>query len=322
MRACSYKVYPNNFFKPTDIDIVQNDVTEKYVLYKANFRNIRDLHAFLDSNPKVNKRVFPNLASLENDSHFAGIPYDEAVEALIKPIRNEYDGLIQLERRLDHFGSGVTTIYEPCRSAGGAVLDVPRYVSRNPMCYISEREVESPKFIRINVALSYSQSTGRKQVENRAIILIALLNALEREDFAVDVNTFSLSYSKEELININVNMKNTDNTINKSSLTKVMCYIEFLRRILFRVVECMDVKERSWGRAYGSVCSKEMTKKVLNLSDKEIYFDQPNAIGIRGVNIINDFENAVEKLGISNLIDVNESKRNLEREVKRLNLTK
>ena len=181
--------FTKNIFDPKSF--VLNNY--EYKLYRANFRSMSDLYNYLKSEPEINSRVFPRLASEREDSDFAGEPYDAAVESLIKPVKAEFNDFLKLQSKLDNQSLDYVTEYVTTKSAAGSVIDIPSYVSGSPLCYISEKEVYEPKFVRMNVLLSYYCGTTKDQVVNRAIITTSLINALEKEGYIVDINAFSLA---------------------------------------------------------------------------------------------------------------------------------
>ena len=308
--------FPKNIFDPTPF--VLNNY--EYKLYRANFRSISDLYQYLKSNPDINSSVFPRLASVREDSDFAGEPYEAAVESLVKPVKAEFKDFLKLQSKLDSQSLDYVTEYVTTKSAAGSVIDIPSYVSGSPLCYISEKEVYEPKFVRMNVLLSYYSGTTKDQVVNRAIITTSLINALEKEGYIVDINAFSLAEEGKELLNVNVNLKNSNDTLNKANLIKSLCYVEFLRRIIFRVRETVPVKDYEWGDGYGRTCDERKVRAVLRLRDDDLLIDQPREMGVRGRSLIGDFESAIESLKLENKIDVKASKKELETEVKRMSL--
>lgn len=308
--------FPNNIFAPTKC-VIKN---YGYDLYRANFRSMNDLYTYLKSYPEINSKVFPRLASSREGFEFAGVDFEKAVEDLVKPVKAEYGDFLKLQSKLDTHSTDYVTEYVTTKSAAGSVIDIPSYVSGSPLCYISEKEVYEPKFVRLNVLLSYYCGTSKSQVENRALVTTSLINALEKEGYIVDINAFAISEEGKELMNINVNLKNSNDSLNKANLIKSLCYVEFLRRIIFRVKETIPVKDEDWGDGYGCTCDEEKIRAILRLTDDDIFIDQPREMRIRGNDLIEDFEAAVDSLKIENKIDVKESRKELETEVKRMSL--
>ena len=308
--------YPFNIYEPFSMNVNG----EEYTCYKAKFNSLYDLYSYLKSDPKLNRIVFRKLHSEDKGSDFAGIPYDDAVEDLINPPRSDYKEFLRLSKKLDENTLGYVQEYITVKSPGGGVVDVPSYVSGDPLCYRIQRNIYTPKFIRVYISLSYYWGTTKEQVLNRALIISSLVNAFERSGYVVELNTFEMSREEDELININVNIKNNNESFNKASLYKSLCYVEFLRRILFRVLETLDVKN-DWQHGYGQTCSEKFIRNALNFEDTDIFFDQPNEMGIYGKDITSDFENVLAHLNLEDVIDVDQAKKEFKKDIMSLKKT-
>ena len=307
--------FPYNIYEPYKLEVFD----EEYDCYMAKFSSLYDLYNYLKSNPNINRSVFTELSSVYGEESFAGVPYDNAVEELIAKPRKEYDDFLKLSNRLSSNNVGYVKEYIDVKSPAGGVIDIPAYSSGNPLCYKISRSIYVPKFIRLNVGLSYSWSTSKKQVLNRALIISSLISAFENAGYMVNVNTFELSHCYDELAYKNVNIKNTDETFNKSSLYKTLCYVEFLRRILFRVLETLDVSNY-WSSGYGSTCREEFCRKALKFSDSDLYIGEPNEMDITGRDIVKDFNNVVYKLSLDDFIDTKLFEKDFEKNIKKLEL--
>lgn len=308
--------YPFNIYEEDKV-IIDDD---EYTRYRARFNSLHDLYEYLKSEPKLNRTVFRKLHSVENDYDFAGIPFDEALEDLENPPRTGYGDFLRLSERLNEDAMGYVQEFMTVKSPGGGYLDIPSYAAGDPLCYIISRSIYTPKFIRINIALSYYWGTSKDQVMNRALIIAALVNAFEQEGYVVEINTFELSREDDEIVDIDVNIKNNNETFNKASLYKSLCYVEFLRRILFRVLESLDVKN-DWGSGYGQTCSENFVRKAKKFDDNDIFFDQPREMGIHGKDIGKDFEAVLSHLDLRDKIDVEKAKDDFNKDIRVLRKT-
>ena len=312
----NFEKYPFNIFEPEVINVSG----DKYIRYKAKFSSLHDLYEYLKSHPATNRTVFSSLSSEDGDRDFAGVPFHEALEELENPPRSEYREFLELSEKLDDSALGYVEDYISIKSPCGGAIDIPAYSSGDPFCYRTGRSIYTPKFIRINVMLSYNCSTTKKQVMNRALIVASLVNAFEKAGYIVVVNTFELSKEDNEICEIDVNIKNSDETFNKASLYKSLCYVEFLRRLLFRVLETLDV-QKGWNYGYGSTCSESFTRRALRLDKDDIFIDEPDDMGIRGKDIGEDFRAVLKHLKIADKIDVEKATEEFDRDIMRLQKT-
>ncbi len=307
--------YPRNIFPPEEV-IVDG---KKWTLYRANFQNLYSLYDYLKSNPETNDVIFKTLQSEENPVAQSGKPYNEALEDLLKQDDTEYREFIKLEGSINGAIKAETSKYQTVMSVQGGYLNVPAYVAGDPLCYERVERVKKPKFIKMHVLISYSGSTIPSQVTNRAIIIANIIKALESAGYSVDLNAFELSKLFNELECTTVNIKRHGESMKMTDLYKVLCHIEFFRRLLFRVIETLDVEE-CWNQGYGRKCTREFTEEFFNMGKNDIYFDQPSKMGIHGYNLADDFENVIDYLNLRDKIDVEKAKEDFRKEAVKLKL--
>lgn len=300
----NYERFPYNIFQPEKITVGYNE----YTLYLARFNGLYDLYEYVKSNPKLNRKVFRELSSENGSSSFAGKPYKEAVEDLIRDYDPGYEDFLELQKDLNNSKEIAIHKYKTVRTLAGGHLNIPAYSAGSPLCYESEQRIFKPRFIRIHIALGYVGDTTKSQVLNRAIIITNILKSLETAGYNIDLDTFSLSEEEDEIIHTVVKLKNYGERLNMIALYKSLCHVEFFRRVIFRVRETIDVK-KCWGSGYGRTCTENVVRKVLNFDNNDIFFDQPNCMGIYGKDLASDFERAVNHLNLSDKIDVNKAKR-------------
>lgn len=296
--------FSDNIFEPEKVKVGRNN----YTMYRASFNNLYSLYEYLKQEPELNRRIFSELSSVNGSESFAGKPYNEAVEDLIGEIDPGYEEFLKLQSDLNRAKMGKVHKFRLVRTVAGGHLNIPAYSAGIPLCYETEERISKPKFIRIHVSLSYYWGTSKSQVLHRAIIITNIIKALEKAGYSVDLNTFEMSQEDDELVYIIVQIKKHGGRLNMSALYKTLCHVEFLRRILFRILETMDV-HNYWGSGYGQTCSEEFIRKALNLGNNDIFFDQPRSMGIDGEDLADDFESAVRHLNLEDKIDVEKAKR-------------
>lgn len=300
----NYESFPNNLFEPENIYVEG----QNYRLYRARFNNLFVLYDYLKSNPSINRNIFREPASINGGSDFAGKPYPEAVEDLVGEIDPGYQEFLKLQRDFKNAEAGKIHKYKLVRTVAGGHLNVPAYCAGSPLCYETQEKITKPKFVSLHVSLSYYWGTSKQQVLHRAVIITNIIKALENAGYSVDLNTFELSSKNNELVYIVVQIKQHGGRLNMSALYKTLCHVEFLRRILFRILETMKV-QCYWCDGYGSTCSEEFTREVLHLGKNDIFFDQPREMGITGDDLADDFESAIRHLNLEDKIDIEKAKK-------------
>ena len=308
----NYLQYKDNILPPRTIEI--ND--QEYKLFMATFENLENLYNYLKSNPKINKSTFIREASISNPSHFSGKPYSEALEDLIKPASKEYTELLKLQEKINYIAQIEMDKFKTYQKVTGGHLNTLAYSKGSPLCYEKRQRINVPKFVRLNLVLSYNITEFASSLINRAVILLNI-NALENSGYNVNINAFSLdkntSVNDKEIAYINIQMKRHGEKVNLENLSKILFNIEFRRRILFRVLETLDVNN-SWGSDYGNVCNKEIAQNVLHIEKNDLYFGYPYEMNILGFDLIKDFKNAINALNLEDKIDVDRSIEDLNNE--------
>ena len=293
-----------------DIVLPPKKVTVKdyeYTLYKFIFSGLSDLYNYLKAEPIINKKIFKRLESIENSYDFAGKEYDEALEQLISYNDPKYKEFLNLASKSEVKNLKLGRTYQTVYSVAGGVVRPEAIATGSPYIYRTTRIKSDYNVAKFHVAASYNFSTTKKQVYNRAVILTNIIHALEEEGVDVDVNVFETSYCKNELLDIILNIKKSGQYTNYQALYRSLCDVEFLRRILFRVLETADVK-RNWSHGYGRTCDEEFMREYLKADKNDFFVGEPQKMGIKGKSLPDDFETAVKKLKLEKSIDVEKAK--------------
>lgn len=318
MNNTNVERFPNNIFLP-DKKIIQGN---EYNLYSASFSSLYDLYLYLKNNPIINSYVFTKLSSVENGYDFAGMPYDDAVEDLLNPNDENFKEFLDIVKTINSAKLGDSKKYRTVKSYTGSRIHNTAFITGNPKCYTKREKLQVPKFIKMSINLAYNCSHDKSQVYYRSIIISNLVKALEAAGYSVSVNTFSLIEENSEMMKISIKMKNHNGKLHMSDLYKMTCNVEFFRRIIFRVMETLDVKDDDWCFSYGRTCSKETIKELLKLSEDDILFNQPNEMGIKGEDLTKDFKRAIEHLGLEDIVDVDKAIKTLDSKEVQMMLSK
>ena len=117
------------------------------------------------------------------------------------------------------------------------------------------------------------------------------------------------SVCSDEIVNIEILLKKPTDAM----LDLKKCYFpiagpEFLRRILFRVLESMPVKN-NWNYGYGRALEEEEFRKFFELKDSDLVVSTPNEIGICGDNMYSDTARLIDNLDLNQEFDVEKIKK-------------
>ena len=309
----NYERYPNNVFLPQDVEVDN----KRYKYYLLRFDNLSELYDYLKGKPKINESIFRSLSSRNSDERFAGMPYEEAVEDLISIEDPKYIEFVDLIKDFVHVKQGDSQKFQTVYTLAGGHLNVPLYSAGVPQCYETEERIKQPKFIKVHSALSYSGSTQDEQIFNRAVILISIINALEKRGYSVNINAFEMSSCQDEIVNNVIGIKKFSSKVNLQTLYKTSFKKEFLRRILFGVLETVDVNN-AWGSSYGKSCSEAIARQILDVKKDDIYFGTPQELGITGTNLENDFHTCLKKLKLDEIFNVRQVDEEFRNQIRKL----
>ena len=309
----NYVNFKNNLFEPREIRVDNKD----YLYYLVVFNNLYELYDYLKSNPYINREIFRELASRKGPTNFAGMPYEQALEDLINLEDNFCFDFINLVKDVANAKTVGTSRYRTVQSVCGGHLDIPLYSAGSPLCYEVEERVKKPKFINVYSALSYSSGTSKYQLFNRAVVLISIISALEKEGYNINLNAFEMSKCGNEVLNHVIGIKKGNERTNLQALYKTSCKVEFLRRIIFALQETSGV-ENSWGGGYGKSCNEDFVRELLNIGPKDIYFGTPQELNIGGGDIVEDFHDCIEKLKLTDTFDISNIDKDFNEQVKKL----
>lgn len=143
--------------------------------------------------------------------------------------------------------------------------------------------------VNLYINLAYHHLTTKQAIVNRGVIVQNLIKQLEENYYKVNLNAFSLIYCDNEISNISVGLKGKDEQLDSKKAYFALCNPSFLRRLIFRVMESSDFKDKNWIICYGYPCNAETIRKFYQSGKLDIVIPQASEIGITGDNINEDW---------------------------------
>lgn len=291
-----------------DIDKKQVDNTSDIsTIYKYNFSNLTDLYNYLKQNPKVNRNIFNTQASLDPNNYFAGESLEKSIEYLRGGYKVNFDKFDIAVKNVRKFGYEDVDSRKLERSLHGGIYLSPLVAAGVPDCMIRYRQDSDPKHITVYFQLGYPHFTTTEQVFNRGIATINLIQTLEDKGYIVDLKVFELSVNDDEYLDITINLKQVDELLNISKCYYPFVSKEFLRRILFRILESVPVKT-NWSHGYGRSIEGDEIREFYNLNSKDLVIAAPKSMGILGHDIYEDTVTLFERLNLSKEFDLTKLK--------------
>lgn len=270
---------------------------------------------------EVNRAVFGLSPASESnrgpDKILYGEPLEDALEHTINGYHHEYSSLKEL-CKFDNLVFNIDTEAQRNRtykSYIGSRVDVPAYVNGSPKNMRRLKRYDERKIIDFYFSLSYGFHITENQIINRGIIAIHLIKSLEEMGYCVNLKAFELdteflsqnrsdeNRNKKEVFYVVIHLKDFEVPLNESKCVAPFIRKEFLRRIMFRLLEVTPVS-KCWGQSYGRPEKEEDIRKRFNLKENDIYFGTPEELGIKGEDLATDYQTVINKFGLSDSMAV------------------
>lgn len=275
----------------------------KLTFFNMYFESISAVELFLADNPVRNSRIFITLRSETGQEVFAGPPLRDAIRYCVDGYDENYTQFLALSRQLD----SVNTIRTEVRAVEPAVVghrpNVPAYIADAPKCMYRTRRVAEKKVINVFMQITYDQRTTETQILHRGILALNLVRLLEMNGYIVHFRVFEASIVYNEVFICEVVLKKQADKLDARKCFYPMCGKGFVRRVLLRIKESMPFEE-NWHLSYGRVLDEKITRRILNVGEKDIYIGTPREMGIIGEDIMQDANVFLEKLGLDESIHV------------------
>lgn len=269
-----------------------------YTVFEFEFQSANDFLRHLEQNP-INTEFFHegNMLSLRNDLHDDSWnktkSYEEAVQLCRYGYHEDFDRLLRLKDILERFLTVTTKNYRQFNDYVGFAPDVKAYLEGSPLSMFNRVR---PKRNKLSVYFNCANMGGvsAAQIFNRGAITLALVEALEKMRFNVDLNVFSMSEKQDEIHYAKFLLKKENERLNIKKLYFPMCHPAFFRRLIFRLREETFGVRQDWSQGYGSTCGEELITQVIGLEPNDIVICKPDELGIVGGDLLQDTETTLK----------------------------
>lgn len=277
--------------------------------YFISFENLTDLYDYIKSSPPVNRRVFDIMASQSSDMKFYGESLDKCIEWCFGGYDKGLDNFLMNSVKLKETIVEISDDRRYIRGLYGGV-PIPSLVAANVPDSMARYEIDKTLVTRtIYFSLPYSWVHNPSQIINRGLATLFIIQALEEKGQIIDFKAIDVLRNGYETVKIDVDLKKPGDLY----LDVRKCYFplvarEFLRRVMFRVLESIPVTDIRWGIGYGTVLSYEQLRLVLGLRDDDLLIPDPNSMYIEGYNIYDDTIAMISFLGLEDEFDIDKIK--------------
>ena len=262
-----------------------------YKLYKFEYFS---LDAFLKaiSTYPINKKVFNYPASINDDYYFSMTnSFEEAWNLCKFGWDQNYHSFVN---KFNHIKFRFSQIEKKQKmySCVGYAPDVSKFLLGNPNNMKVVKHELTKKAIKINMGIAYSAFTEHKQIVNRGICVLGLINYLENMGFTCIFEFEFIAVEADEMVQFIIPLKKENEKLNIKMSYFPLVHPAFLRRLIFRGIEIMPNCKKIWSLSYG-LPYKKNNEEILNMKDT-IYISTPMEMGIDGNDLDKDFNNFIQ----------------------------
>lgn len=280
------------------------DYKDDLKIYNVKFDNLADLYYYLKSNPKVNRNIFDEQSSITGSYEFAGDNLEKSIEYIVNGYNRGFNNFLVASERMQNATLDVSDNRSLRRGLYGGIPLAPLVAAEVPECMLKYDRKKEGCIRNMYFSLSYPHYVEDEEIFNRGLATLYIIDALEKQGDIVNFIARETSKCGNEIVNIEVVLKKPSDVM----LDIKKCYFpltgrEFLRRILFRVLESMPV-ENNWSCGYGRTIEERPLRNLYNLRDDDYVISTPNEIGINGTNIYRDTARLIENLNLKEEFDV------------------
>ncbi len=282
-------------------------------IFRYHFPSLIELVEYLKT-AEPHREIFPTLYSeLPDDphEHFRGESLEDTLNHLIYGYDQTYEkyrekskmGEIEIIQKSD-FGR-----MKSVRGYSGSRVDINAYLNGEEKCMLRAVRGAPKQFKTINYDLSHKAHSSESEIFNRGAICMLLINAIEKNNISVNLNCFHLleqklksKDGKREIIYITINLKDVDMALNEPMCVGPFSRVEFLRRVIFRLVETTPVSP-DWRISHGYLLKdhKEI-ERIIGAQPGDLTFHELGSMGIKGEDFITDFETVIKYFELEDVV--------------------
>lgn len=266
----------NSILKPESRVVEMKDWrgNTRYIC-ETTFSSINHLMNYIENTPLNKNNRWSELSSSGRD--YSGWYMTENFEEALDLLKNGYDaGTEELRIKLQcETNQDTQFIKKMCMDVVGFQPCVPNYLMGIPQNMFNQKLVaKKQKIITINKCVDYSGRVSSKEILEYSVRTLRIIQELERQGFAVNLNIIDGYSSMDEKEIIKVRIKNSNERLNLAKLAFPLLHPSMLRRIMFRYVEVSDTtpyRTSSSGSSSIGGCVGDYIYETILKEEKEIF---------------------------------------------------
>lgn len=271
-------------------------------VYKVSFRSMSELYLYLSEAPPVNTKVFAKQHSIIGDSEFAGVPFEKALDYCLGGYEGDYNVVMKMQKELEKYVPVEVIARKAVKSVAGSRPNVPAFVAGSPKAMYRRERAKEKKFCTVYFNLAYPANTPHSAILNRGALALSLVKLLEAEGMGVNLKVFMSVYMRNEIFLFDISLKSPQELLNAKKCFYPLCSREFVRRIIFRVMESVPFECSEWYPNYGRALSDGQFRNIFGISQNDMVISAPGEMGVTGKNIFSDGAEMFRIMGIDDSI--------------------
>lgn len=228
----------------------------KYVC-ETTFTSINHLMRYIENTPLNENNRWGELSSSRRD--YSGWYMTSNFEEALELLKNGYEaGTEELRVKLQcETNQDMQFVRKMCMDVVGFQPCVPNYLMGIPQNMFNQKLVaKKQKIITLNKCVDYAGRVSAKEILEYSVRTLRIIQELEKQGFAVNLNIVDGYSSGSENEIIKVRIKNSNERLNLAKLAFPLLHPSMLRRIMFRYVEVSDTTPyRTQSKGAGSIGS-------------------------------------------------------------------
>lgn len=273
-------------------------------VYKVSFKSMSELYMYLSEEPAINNDIFYKQHSILGDRIFAGAPLEEAIEYCLGDFDENYHIFLKLQKKIEKCVPVMVRGRKMERSVAGSHPNVPAFVAGSPKAMYRRERAAEKKFCTVYFNLACPVQTTRSAILNRGALSLSLVKLLESNGIGVNFKVFMGVYIRNEMFLFDISLKTPQELLNGKKCFYPLCSREFVRRIIFRVMESVPFECSEWYPNYGKALSVEQFRNVFGISQEDMVISSPDEMGVAGENIYLDGAEMFRIMGIDDSITI------------------
>lgn len=271
-------------------------------IYKVSFKSMSELYMYLSGDPTINRSVFIRQHSILGDREFAGEPFERALEYCLGGYEGDYNVVMKMQKELEKYVPVKVRIRRTEKSVAGSHPNVPAFVAGSPKAMYRQERAKEKKFCTVYFNLAYPAQTTHNAILNRGALALSLVKLLEAEGMGVNLKVFMSVYIRNEIFVFDISLKSPQELLNAKKCFYPLCSREFVRRIVFRVMESVPFECSEWYPSYGRALSDGQFRNIFDISQNDMVISTPDEMGVTGENIFSDGAEMFRIMGIDDSI--------------------